>query len=69
MKKTIKLISSLALALIMVISMTVTSFAASSSVTYEGNAKEFVFAPGSEYSPTDLFTTFKGVMPEISLIR
>lgn len=53
------------LVLVMVLSMSVTAFATEvdSSVTYEGKANQFIFAPGSDYSPTDLFTNFKGVMP------
>ena len=62
MKKTLKTISALALVLVLLLGMSATAFA-ESKVTYEGGAEKFVFLPGSEYTETDLFENFKGVMP------
>lgn len=63
MKKTFKAITSLVLMLLVVMSMSVTAFAASPSITFEGFSKGFDFQPGSEYTQTDLFGSFKNVMP------
>ena len=49
--------------LVLVLSSAITVFAENGSVTYNGKSGEFIFAPGSEYSPTDLFANFKDVMP------
>ena len=63
MKKSFKAITSLVLMLLVVMSMSLTAFAASPSITFEGFSKGFDFQPGSEYTETDLFNNFKNVMP------
>lgn len=66
MKKALKNLSCFVLAAVMLLALSVTAFA-DGRVTYDGNAREFIFAPGSSYSPTDLFTDFKDVMPGDSI--
>lgn len=68
MKKALKNLSCFVLAAVMLLALSVTAFA-DGRVTYDGNAREFIFAPGSSYSPTDLFTDFKDVMPGDSITQ
>lgn len=63
MKRILKRSASLMLVVLIMASLTTTALAANSTVTYTGNNGTFAFAPGSEYSLTDLFDEFKGVMP------
>lgn len=65
MKKIFTLLIVLVLALLSALPV----IAADGKVTYDGNAKEFIFEPGSEYSPTDLFDNFKDVMPGDTLTQ
>ena len=63
MSKLIKLMICLSL-IVMTTALTANRISAQDgNVTYDGNAKDFIFAPGSEYSPTDLFADFKNLMP------
>ena len=63
MKKSFKAITSLVLMLLAVLSMSVTAFAESPSITFKGHTEGFDFQPGSDYTETDLFGNFKNVMP------
>ena len=54
--------STLLLAVLLLASLTVSAYAAG-SVTYDGNAQKFIFAPGTNHSPTNLFENFQNVMP------
>lgn len=63
MKNLLRRLSSLTLVLLLVCSLSVTAFAASPSITFKGFSEGFDFQPGSEYTETDLFDSFKGVMP------
>lgn len=66
MKHIIKRAAALWCAVLFALLFSVTAFA-QSKVSYEGTAGEFIFEPGSTYSPTDLFAEFKNVMPGDSL--
>ena len=59
MKKIVALFS----VLIFILCSVLPVYAQDGKVTYSGNSGKFIFEPGSEYSPTDLFPEFKSVMP------
>lgn len=61
MKKYAKLFS-LLLVLLLMINLSISAFA-DGSVSYDGNAKKFIFAPGTSHSPTNLFDSFQNMMP------
>lgn len=64
-----KKVFAILLSVVLLTSCVLTVFAADGNVTYSGDAGEFIFAPGSEYSPTDLFPNFKDVMPGDSIAQ
>lgn len=61
MKKIAKLCTFVLLTMLMC-ALTIPAFAAG-TVTYDGDADKFIFAPGGEESPTNLFGDFQNVMP------
>ena len=63
MKRTLRNISSLLFAIVLLLNLSVTAFAMDSSITFKGAQEGFDFQPGSEYTATDLFDNFKDVMP------
>lgn len=58
-----KKVTSLLFAMLLALSLALPAFAENGNVTYQADAHKFVFAPGSDDSPTDLFPSFKNVMP------
>ncbi|MBQ8816692.1 MAG: sortase B protein-sorting domain-containing protein [Lachnospiraceae bacterium] len=63
MKKTIKNMVRLLVSGILLFTTVIPAQAANPNVTYTGQAEKFIFTPGTEYSPTDLFPDFKDLMP------
>lgn len=62
MKKFTKGILSSVLVILLLVAQCMPAFAAA-SITFKGFSSGFEFKPGSEYTETDLFENFKGVMP------
>lgn len=60
-KNIVRIFFVLLLLTLMTLSLSASCFA--SSVSYQGEAEGFIFSPGSDSSPTDLFESLKGVMP------
>lgn len=63
MKRILNVLSCALLVAAMLLTMALPAFAADSVVTYSGKKEGFAFSPGSEYTDTDLFDNFKGVLP------
>ena len=45
------------------------AYAADGTITYSGNASQFIFQPGSDKNPTNLFPNFMGIMPGDTLTQ
>ena len=63
MKRSFRTFCALLLTLIVAFSFAGPASADTSNVIYDGAAREFIFQPGPDYSPTDLFPDFKEAMP------
>ena len=57
-----KNITKICMVLLLMVALSSSALAAA-SVTYVGGAEDFIFMPGSEYSESDMFDNFKGVLP------
>ncbi|MBQ9988978.1 MAG: hypothetical protein IJP30_04500 [Clostridia bacterium] len=68
MKKLLSKVISLLVVAVVLCSLSVSAYAAG-TVTYIKDAGQFIFEPGSNYSPTDLFSDFKNVMPGDSITQ
>ena len=58
-----KRIISICLLLAALLALALPAFAEEGTVSYVGGAERFIFLPGSDESPTDIFPEFKNVMP------
>lgn len=64
-----KKMTRLCLTLVIIFTVAMPVFAADGNVFYSGDSGKFIFEPGSDYSPTDLFSNFKDVMPGDALTQ
>lgn len=68
MKKILIKIVSIILIISLLCSVSICVYA-SGSVTYSSDSDRFIFSPGSSYSPSDLFSEYKGLMPGDSITQ